>query len=416
MKSLVIIGGGAAGLMAAVSAGKAGQKDIILIEKNERPARKVMITGKGRCNVTNNSDIDTHLKNAIHNGRFMYSAYTKFGSKDTMRFFEEAGVPLKTERGNRVFPESDKAVSITDALVREAKKYSKIVHDTVKSVAVSENGFTVISKKGKTAATAVIIATGGNYYSLTGSTGDGYKMAKALGHSITDLSPSLIGLYCRENFCSALAGLTLKNISFSLMEEGRKKPVYKDTGETLFTHNGISGPLVLTASALMKKGKKYSVLIDLKPGLDENALNKRVLRDFAEFSNKDFKNALQKLLPLSLIPVVIKLSAIKEDTKVNQITAKERENLCKVIKGFRLDITGTEDPDRAVVTRGGVSVKEINPATMESKIIKGLFFAGEVIDVDALTGGFNLQIAFSSGNLAGISAAKYIIEKDTIGE
>ena len=412
MKRLVIIGAGAAGLMAAISAGESGAKDIVLIEKNDRPARKVMITGKGRCNVTNNSDIDNHLRNIIHNGRFMYSAYSKFAASDTIDFFERAGVPLKTERGNRVFPKSDKAVSITDALVKRAKEYAKIVHDTAKSVTLNDNGFVVICENEKYLAKALIIATGGNYYSLTGSTGDGYAMAKALGHTVTDISPSLIGLYCKENFCGALAGLTLKNISFSLYEEGRKKPLYNDVGEMLFTHNGISGPLVLTASAIIKRGKNYKVIIDLKPGLDETALDKRLLRDFAEFSNKDFKNALSKLLPQSLIPIIIKLSGINENTKVNQITAKERERLIKTIKGLTLNITGTEDPDRAVITRGGISVKEINPATMGSKKIDGLFFAGEIMDVDALTGGFNLQIAFSSGNLAGISAAKFLKEKE----
>lgn len=414
LSSLVITGGGAAGLMAAVAAGEAGLKDIILIEKNSRPARKIMITGKGRCNLTNNCDEATLIKNTIHNGKFMYSAFSAFNSYDTMNFFENAGVPLKTERGNRVFPQSDKAVSITDALVNAAKKYAKIINDKAVKVKVDGNKVkSVLCESGREfSAAAVIVATGGNYYSLTGSTGDGYKIARATGHMVTDLTPSLIGLTCFEGFCERLAGLTLKNVSLSLFEDGRKKAVYKETGEMLFTHSGISGPLVLTASAYIKKGEKYKITIDLKPGLDAVTLDKRILRDFKEFSNRDFNNALSKLLPSSLIPVVIGLSGIDKSTKVNQITAADRAALIKVLKEFTLNITGTEDPDRAIITRGGVDIKQIDPASMQSKSVKGLYFAGEVLDVDGLTGGFNLQIAFSSGHLAGISAAKTIKGED----
>lgn len=409
MKGLVIIGGGAAGLMAAVSAGREGLGNITVIEKNPRPARKMMITGKGRCNLTNNCETDTLVKNTLRGGRFMYSAFSGFSSRDTIAFFEELGVSLKTERGNRVFPTSDKAVTVVDALCAEARKYADIVNDTVTAVKKEQNGWSVVCKSGKNhACAAVIIATGGCYYSLTGSTGDGYRFADSLGHTVIRPTPSLIGLTCREGFCESLSGLTLKNVSLYLFEEGWKKPIYKDTGEMLFTHNGVSGPLVLTASAYLERGKSYKLVIDLKPGLDENALNRRILRDFEGVKNRDFNNALSKLLPSSLIPVIVAFSGIDPEKKVNQITAAERMGLVRLLKGFTLCVTGTEDPDRAVITRGGVSLKEINSSTMESKLAKGIFFAGEVLDADALTGGFNLQIAFSSGYQAGRAAAKTI--------
>lgn len=409
MRKIVIIGGGAAGLKAAISANfkyKDKSAEITIIEKNERPARKLMITGKGRCNVTNNCDLDTLIANVPKNPRFLYSAFSNFTSKDTISFFESLGVPLKTERGNRVFPQSDKAVDIVDALVKCAKAGgTKIV--TGEAVAVlSENGKVtgVKLKNGEILeADSVLIATGGVSYPVTGSTGDGYKFAKALGHTVTEIKPSLVPLCCHEGFCSRLSGLSLKNVTLSVFESGKKKPVFKEMGEMLFTHFGISGPLVLSASATLRQmGKKeYTCGIDLKPALTPEQLDSRILRDFTDLQNKDFSNSLDKLLPKSLIPVIVSLSGIDGGLKVNQISREQRQSLVNLIKNFKLSITGFRPVEEAIITSGGISVKEINPATMESKIISGLFFAGEVIDVDAFTGGFNLQIAFSTGFTAG---------------
>ena len=404
---MVIIGGGAAGLKAAISAAYKYQGSgakIVIIEKNNRPARKVMITGKGRCNVCNNCDIDTLIANTPRNPRFLYSAFSAFTPQDTITYFESVGVPLKTERGNRVFPVSDKAVDIVDALVNNAKASGvKII--TGEAVAVlTENGAVTgvkLSNGDLLPADSVVIATGGVSYPVTGSTGDGHRFAKTLGHTVSELSGSLVPMNCHEGFCTHLSGLTLKNVTLSLYENGKKKPVFSEMGEMLFTHFGISGPLVLSASAYVKQGKEYSVLIDLKPALSMEMLDSRILRDFSELQNKDFANSLDGLLPKSLIPVIVKLSGIERDKKVNQISREERMRLCKVIKRFPLHITGLRPVEEAIITRGGVSVKEINPASMESKLVSGLFFAGEVIDVDAFTGGFNLQIAFSTGFLAG---------------
>ncbi len=407
MKKVVIIGGGAAGLKAAISAAykyKDGSGEIVVIEKNNRPARKVMITGKGRCNVCNNCDIDTLIANIPRNPRFLYSAFSAFTPQDTITFFESVGVPLKTERGNRVFPVSDKAVDIVDALVNTAKAAGvRFINGEVTAV-ISENGAVSgvkLANGEMICADSVVIATGGVSYPVTGSTGDGYRFAKMLGHTVTEVSGSLVPMNCHEGFCTHLSGLTLKNVTLSLFESGKKKPVYSEMGEMLFTHFGISGPLVLSASAYVKAGKEYSVLIDLKPALSIEALDSRILRDFSELQNKDFSNSLDALLPKSIIPVVIKLSGIERDKKVNQISREERLRLCEVMKKFPLTITGLRPVEEAIITRGGVSVKEINPTTMESKLVSGLFFAGEVIDVDAFTGGFNLQIAFSTGFLAG---------------
>ncbi len=407
MKNVVIIGGGAAGLKAAISAAYKYQGSgakIVIIEKNNRPARKVMITGKGRCNVCNNCDIDTLIANTPRNPRFLYSAFSAFTPQDTITYFESVGVPLKTERGNRVFPVSDKAVDIVDALVNNAKASGvKII--TGEAVAVlTENGAVTgvkLSNGDLLPADSVVIATGGVSYPVTGSTGDGHRFAKTLGHTVSELSGSLVPMNCHEGFCTHLSGLTLKNVTLSLYENGKKKPVFSEMGEMLFTHFGISGPLVLSASAYVKQGKEYSALIDLKPALSMEMLDSRILRDFSELQNKDFANSLDGLLPKSLIPVIVKLSGIERDKKVNQISREERMRLCKVIKSFPLHITGLRPVEEAIITRGGVSVKEINPASMESKLVSGLFFAGEVIDVDAFTGGFNLQIAFSTGFLAG---------------
>ena len=411
MKRIVIIGGGAAGLAAAISASEKYQKqaEVTIIEKNERPARKVMITGKGRCNVTNNCNVDTLIANVPKNGKFLYSAFSGFTPKDVISFFETAGVPLKTERGNRVFPVSDKAVDIVDALVKTAKSGGTKFESAVAEEILAQNGSVrgVKLTDGRVIpADSVILATGGMSYPLTGSTGDGYKMAQKLGHTVTELKPSLVPLCIHEGFCTHLAGLSLKNVTLSIFETGKKKPLFSEMGEMLFTHFGISGPLVLSASSHIRyMGKKeYTAFVDLKPALTTEQLDNRILRDFAEEQNKDFANSLSKLLPKSLIPVIIKLSGIKSDKKVNQIEREERLGLCKLIKALPLHITGFRPIEEAIITSGGISVKEIDPKTMQSKLVRGLFFAGEIIDVDAYTGGFNLQIAFSTGFAAGKNA------------
>lgn len=410
MKKTVIIGGGAAGLMAACAAAeKYGGRAVTVIEKNRRPGRKLMITGKGRCNVTNNCDRDTLILNVPANGRFLFSAFSDFGTADTMEFFEKQGVPLKTERGNRVFPVSDKASDIVDALVNTVRK-SGVKILTAEAEEILTENFSVTGVRtrdgGILEADSVILATGGMSYPVTGSTGDGYEMAFRLGHTVTPLKASLVPLNVKQGFCSKLSGLSLKNVTLTVYESGRKKPVFSELGEMLFTHFGISGPLVLSASAHMRKmgSAEYTAYIDLKPALDEQKLDSRILRDFEEEKNRDFANSLDKLLPKSIIPVIISLSGIAPDTKVNQISREQRARLCGVLKALRLDITGFRPIEEAIITGGGISVKEINPSTMESKLVSGLFFAGEIIDADAYTGGFNLQIAFSTGHLAGKNA------------
>ncbi len=409
MKNVVIIGGGASGLMAAITAAQNGHS-VIITEKRERPARKLLITGKGRCNLTNNCDNATLIANIPKNGRFLYSAFDNWSSRDTMQFFEGNGVPLKTERGNRVFPTSDKAVDIVDCLVNKARALKvKFIHSAVQDIKLYDNTVkSVLLQNGQEImCDAVILATGGMSYPNTGSTGDGYTLAKKLGHSVTDIQPSLVPLNIHEGFCTALMGLSLKNVTLSVYENGKSKPVYSEMGEMLFTHFGISGPIVLSASAHMRyMGKKeYIAKIDLKPALTHEQLDKRLQRDFSECLNKNLANSLDKLLPQKLIPVVIKLSGIDGNTKINQLTKADRLALCDTLKGMTLHIKSFRSIDEAIITSGGINVKEINPTTMESKIINGLYFAGEIIDVDAYTGGFNLQIAFSTGHLAGGSIA-----------
>ncbi len=406
MYDAIIIGGGAAGLMAAITASDYG-KTVLLFEKNKRVGRKLLITGKGRCNVTNNCTLDTFMENIPCGSKFLFSCYSSFDCMDTMAFFESLGVPLKTERGNRVFPVSDKAEDIVSAL-EKAIHYRKdnitIKHIKATDIAV-ENG----AVKGVYAggvlyeSNAVMIATGGSSYSKTGSDGFGYTLAKKLGHSISPIRPSLVPLTIKEKFCADIMGLSLKNVTLSLIDNDSNKVIYTELGEMLFTHFGISGPLVLSASGHIREMKsgKYRVAIDLKPGLDEVKLDKRIQRDFAENINKTLENALVRLLPTKLIPYVIIKAGLDCDKRVNQITVKERLSLVQTLKAFTLNVTGFRPIDEAIVTGGGVKTSEINPKTMESKLVKGLYFGGEVIDVDAYTGGFNLQIAFSTGNAAG---------------
>lgn len=408
MKNVVIIGGGAAGLMAAITSAEKGNK-VTLIEKNAKVGRKLMITGKGRCNVCNNCDIDTLINNIPKNAKFLYSAFSTLSPKELMEFFESKKVPLKTERGNRVFPVSDKAVDIVDALYNAVTRSgAKIINSTAEKIITSENK--VIGLKLQNGdilpADNVILATGGMSYPVTGSTGDGYKMANELGHTVTELKPSLVPLEIHEGFCTRLSGLSLKNVTLSVFEDGKKKPLFSELGEMLFTHFGISGPLVLSASSHIRyMGKKqYIAFVDLKPALTKEQLDNRILRDFSEEQNKNFANSLDKLLPKSLIPVIVKLSGIDGSLKVNQITKPERLKLIDIIKALPLHITGFRPIEEAIITSGGISVKEIDPKTMESKLVSGLYFAGEIIDVDAYTGGFNLQIAFSTGYTAGVNA------------
>ena len=405
-KTVAIVGGGAAGLMAACAAAENGN-EVILFERNSRPARKVMITGKGRCNVTNNCDTEAFMRNTPHGSRFMYSAINAFSADDTISFFESRGVRLKTERGNRVFPVSDKAVDIVDALVDSVKKLDvKIISARVTDIICDDGKAVGVScENGKAfSADRVIIATGGMSYPVTGSTGDGYKMAERVGHTVTELRPSIVPIMTKEGFCSRLCGLSLKNVTLTLYEEGKKKPIFSELGEMMFTDFGITGPLVLSASAYVNKAPElYSIKVDLKPALDAETLDKRILRDFAAEPNKDFINSLDALLPKRLISVVVNLSGIEPRKKVNGITREERSRLVTVIKGLSLSVLRLRPIEEAVVTSGGISLKEINPATMESKLISGLYFAGEIIDVDCFTGGFNLQTAFSTGYLAGIS-------------
>lgn len=407
-KKVIVIGAGASGLMAAGTAAENGH-NVILIERNDKVARKVMITGKGRCNVTNNCTlINDLIANVPTNGRFLYGAFSKFMPIDTMEFFEDMGVTLKVERGNRVFPESDKAVDIVDALnaFSQDADVKRIKGRAVELIAENGEIKGVKLEDGEELfADAVIVATGGVSYPLTGSTGDGYELAKQVGHTVTELKPALVPLVCHEGFCMDLQGLSLKNVEISVLNTDNYKEVYREFGEMLFTHFGVSGPLILSASSHMKdiKPRKYEIHIDLKPALSYEQLDKRIQRDFLENSNKNFINALDALLPKKLVPVIVKLSGIKPAVKVNQITKQQRSELVNLLKDLKVTVNGFRPIEEAIVTSGGVSVKEIDPKTMESKLIKGLYFAGEVIDVDAYTGGFNLQIAFSTGVLAGSS-------------
>lgn len=404
---VLVIGAGAAGMMAAGTAGENGA-DVILLERNERPGRKVMITGKGRCNVSNNcKDIQSLISNVPTNGRFLYGVFNGWMPSDTVDFFESRGVLLKVERGNRIFPVSDKAVDIVDCLHTYADKNARFVQGRATELIIKDGAVKGVKLTDGSVINAekVIIATGGKSYPQTGSTGDGYSLAQQAGHTIIDPVPSLVPLEAHEGYCSQLMGLSLRNISIRVMDTEKNKKVYEDFGEMLFTHFGVSGPCILSASAHMRNMKKgkYEIYIDLKPALTEEQLDARILRDFSENTNKNFINALDALLPKKLVPVIVKLSHIPMATKVNQITREQRAGLVKLLKNLKVTVTGFRPIDEAIVTSGGVSTKEISPSTMESKLVSGLYFAGEVIDVDAYTGGFNLQIAFSTGRLAGLN-------------
>ena len=414
---VIVIGGGAAGLFAAISAAENGA-EVILLEKNDNCGKKLRITGKGRCNVTNDCSTEEFLQNVPTNPRFLYSALSTLSTQDVKDFFEGEGVPLKTERGKRVFPVSDKAQDIVSALVSACKARGvKIINEKVLSLIIDkidkDNNYNnakikgVVTERGEYFADAVIVCTGGRSYTRTGSDGDGYAFAKSAGHTVTPLLPSLVPIVCAGKLCPSLQGLSLKNVSLSIINKATKKEVYSDFGEMMFTHFGITGPMVLSASAHIPDiaSGKYEAIINLKPALDEKTLDTRILSDFSKYSNKDLINALGDLLPQKLIPVTVSLSGIDPRKKINSITREERRALIDVIRGLRLTLIGFRPIDEAIITKGGVSVKEIDPKTMESKKCSGLYFAGEVIDVDAYTGGFNLQIAFSTGNLAGRSAA-----------
>lgn len=403
MTDVIIIGAGASGCMAGITASRFG-KSVLMFEKNERVGRKLRITGKGRCNVTNNCNTQELMNNIPVNPRFLYSSFATFDTEDTMYFFEELGVPLKTERGNRVFPVSDNAEDIVNALADELERLGvKIINKRVQKL-ITENGVCVgVVAGGKEyRSSSVLIACGGKSYPNTGSTGDGYTLAESVGHTVTELKPSLVPLVSPDKYCAELMGLSLRNVTLKLFEG--EKCIYTELGEMLFTHFGVSGPLVLSASSHMRRMSpdRYRILIDLKPGLTPEQLDARIQRDFAENLNRDFINGIRKLLPAKLIPVMVKLTGIAPEQKINGITKEQRKHLGELIKAFPVRISGFRSIDEAIITSGGISVKEINPATMESKLVPGLFFAGEVIDVDAYTGGFNLQIAFSTGYCAGM--------------
>ncbi len=400
-KRIAVIGGGAAGMMAAITAARDG-KSVTLFEKNKMLGRKLLITGKGRCNVTNNCEVSELIKNVAVNPRFLYSAFNAFDSGSTVDFFESRGVKLKTERGRRVFPESDRSADVVNALRKEVDELNvTVMNKTVTSVSADK---TVFCKSEKYSFDSVIIATGGLSYPLTGSTGDGYKFAKNLGHAVTPLSPALVPINTNEKWVKNAAGLSLKNVDLVCTLNGKK--IFSERGEMLFTHTGISGPLVLSLSSVLKPENisNAEIFIDLKPALDEKTLENRIMRDFEAEKNREIKNVIRKLLPQTLIESVISISGINGEKKANSLTVNERKALVKALKGLKLTVKEFGGFDEAVITSGGVSVKEIDPKTMESKLVKGLYFAGEIIDVDAFTGGYNLQIAFSTGYLAGKNA------------
>lgn len=413
---VVVIGGGPAGMMAAITSAENGN-DVTLLEKNKNLGKKLLITGKGRCNITSSLPMEDFIKNTPGNGMFLYSAFNQFTNKDIIKFLNEQGLTVKEERGNRIFPTTDKAQDVLNCFERKLKslKNVKIMYEMpISEILVNEEN-TVIGVKCQNkkviSADKVILATGGKSYPITGSTGDGYEMAKKLGHTITKIKPSLVPLETYEQeLHQSLQGLSLRNIKIKLIDTSKNKLIYEDFGEMLFTHFGVSGPVILSASAHLVRYKKIDELlenkkiklsIDLKPALTEEKLNDRILRDFEEQKNKSFKNSLDKLLPQKLIPVIIEYSGINPEKQVNSITKQERLTLVNLLKEFDVTIKKFRKIDDGIITSGGVSIKEVNPKTMESKIVSGLYFAGEILDVDSYTGGFNLQIAYSTGFVAG---------------
>lgn len=405
MKKVVVIGAGAAGMMAAATAANRGL-DVTLLEKNHRVGRKLLITGKGRCNITNDCEIEELIENVPTNGKFLYSAFYTFTNTDVINMFNKLGVSTRTERGKRVFPQSDKAHDVVDALEKMIKKekVKLILNAKVDKIVSKDNKIekVILSDKKEIQCDAVIVATGGLSYPLTGSTGDGYKFAKSQGHTLIDTKPALIGIEVQEKYVSELEKLSLRNIAISVYNSKNKK-VYDDFGELEFTKYGLDGPTIKSASCRMKDTTKenYKIVVDLKPALDEEKLDKRVQKDFQKYTNKKFEKALDDLLPKKLIPIIIQLSEIDKDAVVHQISREQRKHLVHLLKNLSFTVKRYRPIEEAIVTSGGIKVSEINASTMESKLVEGLFFAGEVIDVDAYTGGFNLQIAFSTGYLAG---------------
>lgn len=412
---IVVAGAGAAGMMAAITAARAGGQ-VTLVEPNEKVGRKLYITGKGRCNVTNASDVQAVMANIPRNGKFLYSALSRFTPKDTMEFFTALGVPLKTERGNRVFPASDKAADIIDALFFELRRLGvELLHDRVTDLVIRDESIAgvVLEHMEKCSCKAAVLATGGASYPRTGSTGDGYRLAESAGHTIVPVHGSLVPLVSEDPDCGRLQGLSLRNVELKVKNR-KNKVVYREQGEMLFTHFGLSGPLVLSASAHLDFDRdSYTAHIDLKPALDEEKLDARLLRDFADRANQDYANALGGLVPRSMIPVLIDRTDIPGNTKVRDIRKEQRRRLLETLKDFRVELSGTRPVEEAIITAGGVKVGQVDPKTMESKLVHGLYFAGELLDVDAYTGGFNLQIAWATGRAAGEAAA---MERSREGE
>lgn len=419
---VVVIGGGPAGMLAAISASKQNN-EVVILEKMEKCGKKLLITGKGRCNITSSLDMKEFTLNVPGNGRFLYSAFSNFTNDDIIELLKKHGVKVKNERGNRIFPESDRSFDVLNALLKELKECKVEIRTNAQVIDIQTDGEKVIGVTYKDTITndtntlkadKIIVATGGKSYSKTGSTGDGYILAKKLGHHITEIKPSLVPLICKETkLCQSLEGLSLRNVGIKFINCENKKVIYEDFGEMVFTKRGVSGPTILSASAHLLRVKNMEKLlkedrillqIDLKPALSEEILDKRIIKDFTEFKNKQFKNSLDELLPKKMIEPVISLSNIPEEKRVNEITKKERQDLLQLLKRFALTIKNFGDIEEAIITAGGIDIKEVNSSTMESKMIRGLYFAGEILDVDAYTGGFNLQIAYSTGYTAGMNS------------
>lgn len=410
---VIIIGGGPAGIIASVATAEKGNQ-VIILEKMDRLGKKLLITGKGRCNITSSLEMEEFIKNIPGNGKFLYSCFQRFTNKDIIKFLKEQGLEVKEERGNRIFPVTDKSIDVLNCFIKKLKQLNveiKLNTNVTEILVENEQAIGVKTNNGKIYGDKIILATGGKSYPLTGSTGDGYKMAEKLGHTIQTIKPSLVPLelYDKKEILD-LQGLSLRNVTMKILDINKNKLIYEDFGEMIFTHFGISGPIILSSSAHLIRyknleqllhEKKIKILLDLKPALGEEKLEERILRDFSELKNKQYKNSLDKLLPQKIIPYVVKKSGINPEKKVNEITREERKRLVKLLKNMEFEVKGFRPIEEAIITSGGINVKEINPKTLESKIIKGLYFAGEIIDVDAYTGGFNLQIAYSTGYTAG---------------